>query len=100
MVKKNSYMLNDCSVEHIRNRNELRAIQILEEVIKDYKDFDQCQLCVEDVYGLTINQLPPRYVQVGGLNLNKGITDDEIKVIAREAIQKVINNPSHAILDN
>lgn len=97
--KKNSYELDGYSVEHIRNRNELKAIQILEEVIMEFNDFDHCQLCIEDVYGLTINQLPVRYIQVGGLNLSKGVSDEEIREIAREAIQKVINNPSHAILE-
>ena len=98
--KKDRYLLDGCSVEHVRNRNELKAIQILEEVLKEFKDFDHCQLCIEDVYGLTINQLPVRYVQVGGLNLNRGLSDDDIREIARKSIQRVIEKPSHSIREN
>ena len=95
--KKNSYVLDGHSVDHVRNRNETKAVQILNEVLSEFKDFDHCQLCIEDIYGLTINQLPVRYIQGGGLNLKKGISDDEIRKIARESIQRVIEKPSHSI---
>jgi hypothetical protein len=96
--KKGGYILDGCSVEHVRNRSELKAVKILGEVLPEFEDFDHCQLCIEDIYGLTINQLPGRYVQVGGLNLNRdGLTDDEIRDIARDSIRKVIGNPSHPV---
>jgi len=95
-TKKNSYVLDGHSVDHVRNRNETKAIQILNEVLSEFDDFDHCQLCIEDIYGLTINQLPVRYIQVGGLSLKKGISDDEIRRIARDSIQKVIERPSHS----
>lgn len=98
--KKTSLTLNGFSVEHIRNRNEQRAAGILAEVLEEFPQFCNCQLCTEDIYGITINQLPPRYIQVGGLNLNKGLSDDDVKTIAREAIQRVMNKPSHAVMDD
>lgn len=96
-IKKDSYVLDGHSVDHVRNRNEIKAVQILNEVLEEFEEFDHCQLCIEDIYGLTINQLPVRYIQVGGLNLQKGISDDEIRKIARESVQRVIEKPSHSI---
>ncbi len=97
---KSSLTLNGFSVEHIRNRNEQRAVNILAEILTEFPQFCNCQLCTEDVYGLTINQLPQRYIQVGGLNLNKGLSDDEVRNIARESVQRVMDKPSHASLDD
>jgi len=81
----------------IRNRNERRVAKLMAEIIEDYyDDYIFEQLDVEDIYALTLNLLPARYVQKGTIILQDRLSDFEIKSKVREATDRVLQNPTRA----
>ena len=46
------------------------------------------------VYALTLNRLPPRYVQKGTIILREPLTDEEIRREIRQAVEQVEKNPT------
>ena len=81
----------------IRNRNEKRVAKFIAEIIDDYyEDYIFEQLDVEDIYALTLNLLPARYVQKGTIILQDRLSDFEIKSKVREATERVLQNPTRA----
>lgn len=84
------------SVVDIVNFNEILVLQCLRELLRSDETLCRCSLCVEDVYALTLNRLPPRYVQV--FNVYKYATDNalsEVREQLRAAADKVKANPTH-----
>jgi len=88
-------MLNGFPMENIRNKNETRVIKILKEVFLEFPDFDNCQLCIEDVYALSLKHLPAIYAQKGSIILKHDVSDEDIRVISRYAINQVMQRPRH-----
>lgn len=83
------------SLEKIRNRNEKRVSLLMTEILDQYyEDFIFEQLDIEDIYALTLNLLPSRYVQTGTIILQDRLSDFEIKSKIREATERVLDNPT------
>jgi hypothetical protein len=81
----------------IRNRNERRVARFMAEILDEYyDDYIFEQLDVEDIYALTLNLLPARYVQKGTIILQDRLSDFEIKSKVREATERVLQNPTRA----
>ena len=81
----------------IRNRNEKRVAKFMIEILDDYyEDYIFEQLDIEDIYALTLNLLPARYVQKGTIILQDRLSDFEIKSKVREATERVLENPTRA----
>lgn len=81
----------------IRNRNEKRVIDLIPQILDDYYDdyiFDP--LDIEDIYALSLNLLPARYVQHGSIILSDRLSDYEIKSKVRDAVERVLDNPTRA----
>jgi competence protein ComFB len=94
--------LFDCDLTGIGNINEEIVIELMEIVLNEDKNICRCQLCIEDIYALSLNQLPPRYVQstfkdrtLHDVNLTSRIDRTQIEKAVREAIGKVRKNPYH-----
>lgn len=79
----------------IRNKNELRVIGLISQVLEEYPDWEPDGLDIEDVYALTLNQLPARYVQPGSIVLREPVHNDAILKSIREAIATVRSRPNH-----
>lgn len=60
----------------IRNRNEKRVAKFMVEILDQYyEDYLFEQLDLEDIYALTLNLLPARYVQRGSIILSDRLSD-------------------------
>lgn len=90
---KEKYNFQGISLYHIRNRNELRIIKILPEILNEFPDFNPDIPEIKDIYALALNKLPPRYVQKGTIVLQENVKDELIRYVLREAILRVSNNP-------
>lgn len=96
-MAKNPLEVKGFDLNKIRNRNEKRVARFMTEIIDDYyDDFIFEQLDIEDIYALTLNLLPARYVQNGTIILQDRLSDFEIKSKVREATEKVLLNPTRA----
>ena len=94
MTKPTEYKIGAVSVERIRNRNEKRVIRLMPEVLAEFLDYRPEDIDVEDIYALTLNRLPPRYVQRGTIILREPLTDEEIRREIRLAVEQVEKNPT------
>lgn len=96
MSLNNSYEINGYSLEHVRNRHELRVIKSIKSLAIRTPEFDGCSLCLEDVYAISLNQIPPHYIQQGGIILrNPPPTAEQLQEIVSKAMEKVISQPNH-----
>lgn len=89
------YTFGNTSLYRIRNRNELRVIKLLGEVLQEDPDYLPDHLDIEDIYALTLNKLPAHYVQEGSIVLQDPINDTMIRDSLREAIQSVRQRPNY-----
>lgn len=78
----------------IRNRNEDRVIALMGGVLAEFPDFAPKRTDVEDIYALTLNMLPARYVQAVSLVIEEPVTDEMIRIMMREAIHTVRARPN------
>jgi hypothetical protein len=77
----------------IRNRNEDRVIELLDEVLEEFPDFCPRREDIEDVYALALNMLPARYTQQVYLIMEEPVTDEMIRLMLREAVRTVMARP-------
>jgi Late competence development protein ComFB len=90
------YRFNDFSLHQVRNRQEARVAAAMREVLPISTDFCGCRLCVEDVYAIALNGLPPHYVQSGSMVLkHQPPTDEQIRAAVEDALDKVRTRPNH-----
>lgn len=83
------------SLNGLRNRNEKRVMDIMNELLPKHPDFDQCRVCIEDVYALTMNNVQPEYSPEGSIIFRYKVSKDEIKEQVLQALAKVMKNPNH-----
>lgn len=80
-------------LNRIRNRNEVRVINQLPEILKEYPDLEPHIINIQDIYALTLNLLPPRYIQQMSIVLQEPVSDEQIREALRKAIEKVRAHP-------
>ncbi len=89
------YKIGDLSLYRIRNRNELRVIKYMREILVEYPEFEPDILDIQDIYALALNKLPSRYVQECSIVLQQDIDDIQIRDAIRIAIEKVKSSPNY-----
>lgn len=90
------YIINDYSLEQIRNRYEVKVVQAMREKLLDETDFCGCKICIEDIYALSMNTLPAHYVQRASIILKKDPPSDaDIVRTVEDAIDQVKVRPNH-----
>jgi len=93
---EDKYSVDGVSLVKIRNKNELRVIALMPEVLKKFElDFSPNTLDIQDIFALTLSNLPPRYVQRGSIILNEDVTNEMIREQIRAAIMVVSDRPKH-----
>ena len=92
----------DHDLSDIINVNEELVIEFMELILNEDETICRCQLCIEDIYALSLNQLTPMYVQssfkdriFSESDLTKKIDKGHVENIVRAAIIKVSKNPYH-----
>lgn len=88
------YEYESVSLEHIRNSNETRVVELLGGVLKEFPDFKPDELDIEDIYALTLNRLPARYIQRGSIQISGKLSDEEITWEINNAVRRVAENPT------
>jgi len=96
-MKTDDYEINGFSLEKIRNTYEVKVIEIMKQELPDFSDFDNCRLCIEDVYALSLSRIPPTYVQSGSVIFRKEISDEDLCEVVRYAIFQVMQQPKHPV---
>jgi len=90
------YSYNDVSLEHIRNRHETKVIEIMHDLVPEADDFCGCQICIEDVFALSLNALPAFYVHASSIVVRRDPPSKEDMARAvHDAIDKVRVRPNH-----
>jgi competence protein ComFB len=86
----------------IKNINEELVAEMMETILKDDDTICRCQLCIEDIFALSLNKIKPLYVQstfkestFTGYDLTKILDRDLVGKAIHEAITKVTRNPHH-----
>lgn len=93
MSQKN-YEVNGVPLGSIRNRNEERVVKLMPAVLAEFLDYKPSYLDIQDIYALTLNNLPPRYKQSGSIIIREPVTDEEIRRELRQAISRVEMAPT------
>ncbi len=97
MATPKQLFIRDIDVTNIRNRNEKRVVKLIPEILDEYyEDFIFDPLDLQDIYALTLNLLPARYVQTGSIILSDRLSDYEIKSRIRDAVERVLEHPTRA----
>ncbi len=90
-----NYFFRGVNLEKVRNKNEGRVIDLLETVLNEIDGFDDDYTDIEDIYALSLNLLPARYVQLMGTTEHEPVTDGEIEAAVRQAVERVLKSPNH-----
>ena len=94
-MDKEKFEIFGVSMSSIRNKNEMKVIQFMKELIPQFPEFDYCPICLQDVYALCLNQLSPRYAQEGTIVLKKDLLDVDYRDVVEASISTVIKNCNH-----
>ena len=93
------YTANGHPLIDVINHNELAVLAVLRELYESDDDLCRCMFCTEDIYALTLNKLPAKYIQSTSLRKLKsgsGATPvARIKKVMLEAARKVKARPNH-----
>jgi hypothetical protein len=54
-----------------------------------------CSIDIQDIYALALNKLPARYIQKGTIILIELVTNTEVELSGKRAIQTVRENTNH-----
>jgi len=94
MELEEKYQVGDISFYRIRNRNEVRVVKVLPDVLMEFPDYRPDTLNLQDIYALALNKLPPHYVQEISIIMQEPIEDNAVREAVREAIAMVRANPT------
>ena len=96
MNRQEQYQVNGYSLEIVRNRLELQVIEAIRGIMPTLEQHCYCGLCLEDIYALSLNNLPAHYIQSGGLVLQP-LRPDRTTVahVVSAAVGQVAKKPRH-----
>lgn len=90
------YYVMGHSLADIVNYKEVVVLDALRDLLHADPTFCKCSLCVEDVYALTLNMLPARYIQVfNAYKYSANDSTDLIRESLANAAAKVKAHPKH-----
>ncbi|MDT8445282.1 MAG: late competence development ComFB family protein [bacterium] len=95
MSKKEKYEVNGHSLEQVRNICEILVVGSIRKLMPEYPAFDQCSMCIEDVYALSLSRLPATYAHAGSIILNREVSAQDVDDVVRYAILQVSEHPKH-----
>ena len=92
-IFRNKYVLGDADFFNIRNRNEGRVVKVLHELIQKKNNALISNKDLQDIYALTLNALPARYVQRGTIVLRDPVSKAELYAAVEDAYDRVMAKP-------
>jgi competence protein ComFB len=86
----------------IENLNEELVIELIKKVLNEDETICRCQLCIEDIFALSLNKLKPLYVQstfkestFKDYDLTKILDREKVLAAVNEAVKTVSRHPHH-----
>ena len=93
------YQVQGHSLREIINYNEYLVLKLMRRAYEANPGLCRCSLCVEDIFALSLNSLPPRYIQGTSLRTYEKsphfIGEEEVGAKVREALDRVRKSPNH-----
>lgn len=93
------YAVEGHTLYEIVNFNEYLVLEAMRDVYSRDPALCTCSICVEDVYALSLNSLPPRYIQATSTQTyttSKHYVDlEKVKEVVLDAAGKVHKRPGH-----
>ena len=89
--------LSDIDFSRVRNRNEKRVLNALEQVLADKPGRTGLKLSdtkdVQDIYALALNRRPARYAQPGTIVVGDPVRDEDVAEAVLDAFDTVVRRP-------
>ncbi len=101
-MRTNNGLAKEYSVKIMHNTNEARVYEMMEQIMElaEYSEICTCGICLEDIYGITLNSLPPYYKHSLTIDLHRERIQDkqdkEIEIEVVRAIERVRKKPNHS----
>ena len=95
MVHRTELNVRYVDLSRIYNKNEKRVVLAMEKILSAIEDWEPEALDIQDIYALTLNSLPPRYVQEGTIVFNEPVKITEVEKAVHKAIEKVRSTPNY-----
>lgn len=97
-MKAQDYTIKGYSLLEMRNENEKLVCRMMEKIIDkgEVQGMCLCGICLEDVYGIVLNKLPPRYKHSRTIILKHRTSDAELKAAILKAMELVKKSPNHS----
>jgi len=93
------YEIEGCSLRDIINFNEYLVLKVIKDLLDSNVPLCRCSLCIEDVFALALNSLPPRYIQITSLERYTAsenfIDEKKVKEKVMDAWERISKNPAH-----
>ena len=89
----NRYSIAGVEVSDVRNRNEVRIAEKLEEAIAKLAGVTLTPQAIRDAYALALNLLPARYKQSGTIVLREPIRESHLDDAVSRALKQVTQQP-------
>lgn len=90
-----SYVLGDANLFFIRNRNEQRVLDAIPRILEKIPDYLPDDIDLQDIYALSLNSLPARYVQQGSIVLRESVGQIDVDDAVRDAVKTVRERPNY-----
>ena len=87
------YLINGVDVSDVRNRNEARIVEKIQETLQQMGNPTLPPQAVRDAYALALNLLPARYKQGGTIVLREPIRESHLSEAAARALKQVLAKP-------
>ncbi len=93
MKNREKYTFRGVDLFQVRNRYELRVIKAMQEVFASKSAELLLEKDIQDIYALSLNQLPAHYTQFGTIVLDQPINAEDINSIVLNAYEQVVDFP-------
>jgi hypothetical protein len=64
-------------------------------ILPEFDGYKPNKLDLEDIYALSLNTLPARYIQRGSIVLREPVREEVIEEVVRDAVLTVQNRPNY-----
>ncbi len=84
-------------LENVYNLNEDAVIAAIEKYFAEEEQACRCGVCIEDVFALSLNKMPAKYIQnyFGARDPERLVDTVQIERTVRDALAQVAKHPHH-----
>ena len=83
-------------LSRIYNKNEKMVALAMEKILSAINDWEPDALDIQDIYALSLNSLPPRYIQEGTIVFKEAVKITDVEDVVRKAAEKVRSAPNYS----